>query len=309
VVPADQTLAAASGTVTACAWCGRELDSRARRRAGRVDCAACGVATTDPVPTDAELDAAYSGWYRPDAGRFSGVGDRVLRRLRGSLARRIDRTAPAGPVLDVGAGDGVLVTALRNRGRSATGLERGASSHPHVEDRDIESVEGTWAAIVFWHSLEHLRRPGPALDAAVERLAPGGLLVVAVPDARSLQARLFGDRWLGLDLPRHLVHCTRPALVTALTTRGLRVERLSGTRGGQVFFGWLHGLIASLPGHVDLYDAIRRPAARRAAMTPVARIAALAGAVALSPVALLGAAVEVAGRRAGSAYVEARRVR
>src|SRR6478609_4143145 len=128
-----------------CRWCGAPLDDRSAHLAGRTLCVACGVATTDPFPTSEQLDAAYSIWYRPDGGRFSGPGDRLLRRTRGRLATRVDRLAPPGPVLDVGSGDGTLVAALRATGREAHGLERG--------DRELAGIDEPQAAIVFWHAL------------------------------------------------------------------------------------------------------------------------------------------------------------
>src|SRR4051794_23488577 len=113
--------------VTQCRWCGGPLDGAAERLRGRVRCPHCGVQTTDPWPTPSELEAAYGEWYRPDSGRFSGPGDRLLRRTRARLAVRIDELAPPGRILDVGAGDGTLVRALQRRGRAALGLERGAA--------------------------------------------------------------------------------------------------------------------------------------------------------------------------------------
>src|SRR4051794_34733573 len=124
--------APAAGAVTRCRWCGAPFDARAEHLAGRTRCAACGVATTDPFPTPEQLDAAYGAWYRPDAGRFSGPGDRLLARTRARLAARVDDLAPPGPVLDVGAGDGTLVAALRGAGREALGLERGSRDVAHV---------------------------------------------------------------------------------------------------------------------------------------------------------------------------------
>jgi hypothetical protein len=168
-------------------------------------------------------------------------------------------------------------------------------------------MTGSWSAIIFWHSLEHLRQPVRALRHAAKLVVPGGTLVVAVPNATSTQARLFGDRWLALDLPRHLVHITPPALLSELEKLGFRIERVSYLRGGQVLFGWLHGLVAQFPGHPDLYDAIRRSSARQAAQSPAFLLYTLAaGAVAL-PTALVGTAVEVAKRSGGTVYVEARR--
>lgn len=291
--------------MTACVWCGAPLD-QGERLPGRVRCSRCGVATTSPWPGEAELARAYGGWYRPASGRFSGFGDRLLRRTRGRLARRLRRIAPPGPVLDVGAGDGALVAALRREGREATGLDPFASA-PHVRRGELaDEEEGAWAAVVFWHSLEHLPRPAAALEEAARLLAPGGVIVVAVPNSDSLQARAFGDRWLALDPPRHLVHLTGRALRTRLRELGLRVERVSYLRGGQVVFGWLHGLVGLLPGNPSLYDAIRRRGARSAPLSGARRAAIVLAAVLLLPLALLATALEACSRRGGTVYVEAR---
>src|SRR3954447_21604943 len=290
---------------THCAWCGAELAEAAPRGGGVVRCARCGAATTDPWPSEATLKTAYEGWYRPAGGRFSGPGDAFLKRSRGALARRLDEIAPPGPVLDVGAGDGTLLDALRHQGREAVGLEL-VSTRPDIKAADIAELDRrNFAAIVFWHSLEHLPRPADALARAAELLAPSGVLVLAAPNSDSLQARLFKERWLALDLPRHLVHLPAKALTQRLRELGLRITRTSHLRGGQVVFGWLHGLVGALPSHPDLYDAIRRPQARRGSITPARRAATPPAATALAPVALAGAAAEAAARRGGSIYVEA----
>jgi SAM-dependent methyltransferase len=288
-----------------CAWCGTPLGPAGARPAGRRRCAACGVATTHPWPTPAELERAYER-YRPDSGRFTGVGDSVLRRTRARLAARIDDEAPPGPVLDVGAGDGTLLDALRSHGREAVGLERD-SPRADVREADITELGERWSAIVFWHSLEHLPDAGPAIDHAGGHLRPGGVLLVAVPNSSSLQARVFGDRWFHLDLPRHLVHLHARALTARLRSLGLTVTRVSYWRGGQLLFGWLHGLVGTLPGRPDLYDAIRRPEARSRPMSARTRALALGAGVVLFPLAALATVVEVGVRRGGTVYVEARR--
>ncbi len=289
-----------------CAWCGHRFGSTDEYLTGRIRCARCGVATTTPWPSDEQLSAAYADWYRPESGRFSGLGDKVLRRMRSTLADRLHRILPPGPVLDVGAGDGTLVEAFVRRGREAVGLEPYASG-PHIRDAEIDEVDGNWSAVIFWHSLEHLRQPARALGHAATLLSPGGMLVIAVPNAASLQARVFGDRWLALDLPRHLVHLTPPALLATIEAAGLRVERVSYLRGGQVVFGWVHGFVGKLPWHPDLYDSIRRSEARQASRGPVLRLYALAAALAALPLALAATAVEVAARSGGTIYIEARR--
>lgn len=293
-----------------CPWC--EAPQPELPLPGRLEqytvtrCAACGVGVTRPQPDALTLERAYADWYRPDEGRFSGPGDTVLQRTRATLAARIDKVAPAGRVLDVGAGDGGLVRALRARGRDALGLERHARDE-HVVDARIEDVGTGWAAIVFWHSLEHLTDAGAQFDAAAQALKPGGVLLIAVPNLASEQARRFGPRWLALDLPRHVVHLDTDALAHRAERRGLVVQRTSAWRGGQVVFGYLHGLTGRLPGAPDLYDAIRRPEARQRPMRPGTRIAVLGAAAALLPLAAVAALGEVLDGDAGTTYLELRR--
>lgn len=290
---------------TECLWCGAGLDRSALHLAGRVVCGNCGCGTTDPLPDEASLDAAYRT-YRPDGPRFAFGGEALLRRSRATLANRIDRAAPSGRVLDVGAGDGNLIDALSALGRPSIGLER-KPARDDILDLPVSEVEGEFAAIVFWHSLEHLPDPSGAIEAAHNLLVPGGLIFIAVPDLAGRQARIFGDRWLHLDLPRHLVHLRSDSLVEGLRRRGFVTEVTSGTRAGQNLIGWLDGLVRSLPGDLNLYQALRRKGSRQIPMTETRRLLSIAAGVVLAPVAIALSAIEIATGRTGSIYVEARR--
>jgi len=290
-----------------CIWCGATLESADPDGRGHqvARCPSCGTGTTIPRPTPAQLDAAYATWYRPSGGRFSGGGDLLLRSLRGRIARWVDALSPPGPILDVGAGDGAMLDALHQRGRSAVGLER-ESKRPDVRSGSLADCEGDWAAIVMWHSLEHLPAPRQALTEAAQRLRPGGTLFVAVPNFSSLQAQTFGSRWFHLDLPRHLSHLTAGGLLSALREESLVPVQVSYLRGGQVAFGWLQGLVGLLPGHPNLYQVIRRPTARETTVFR-GRWATLVAAAVLSPFAAVAAGTEVALRRGGTVCVVARR--
>lgn len=292
-----------------CVWCGEPLDGSAKRETGRTICGYCGTGTTDPLPDPPSLDAAYGDWYWPSSGkRFGLVGDHLLRRSRASMAARIDESAPPGPILDVGAGEGTLIDALKARGREARGLER-LPSREDIVDLSLPEVERSdFAAIVFWHSLEHLPDSGPVMKAAAERLRPGGVVFVAVPDLGSPQARFFGDRWIHLDLPRHLVHLTTSSLTTVMEADGLKVTSTSRTRAGQNLIGWLDGFVRMLPGGLNLYQALRRKSARRIEMSGGQRVLSIVAGIVFFPVALVCAAVEVATGNSGTIYVEGRLV-
>jgi hypothetical protein len=65
--------------------------------------------------------------------------------------------------------------------------------------------------------------------------------------------------------------------------------------------------VAALPGHHDLYAAIRRPEARDAAIDGRRRAGALGIGGALAPLAAGLTVAEVAAHAGGTIYVEARR--
>jgi SAM-dependent methyltransferase len=295
-----------------CPWCATSTATATPSGGRRVRCSGCGVQLTWPWPDAAELDAAYAGWYRPEGGRFSGPGDAILRVTRGSIAHRIDRVAPPGLVIDVGAGDGHLLDALARRGRPVLGLERGGSSRPDLMDAalaDLERPDGGAAAIVLWHVIEHLADPRDTVRHAARLLADDGLLLIACPNAESRQARSFGDRWLAWDQPRHLVHLHPEALVRGLREDGFAIETVGHLRAGQSVFCALHGLAGRIPGTADLYDAIRRPDARSAPIDAGTRAWTIAAAGATLPLAALAAVAEAADGRGASIYLEARRRR
>ena len=59
---------------------------------------------------------------------------------------------------------------------------------------------------------------------ALEWLAPGGLLIIEVPNAGGLGGAIFGKAWSGLELPRHLSHFSPATLERAVEQAGGRVK-------------------------------------------------------------------------------------
>jgi hypothetical protein len=66
--------------------------------------------------------------------------------------------------------------------------------------------------------IEHLVRPGDALDRVAAR-APGGILCLVLPDAGSRVARRMGARWWSV-IPTHVQYFNRRSLATLLGRHG-----------------------------------------------------------------------------------------
>jgi SAM-dependent methyltransferase len=128
-------------------------------------------------------------------GRPSTVGS-ALERLQATLDQH-QHQRPAPRVLEAGCGSSSLVrlpadATLVGLDISARQLERNHALHDKLQG-DIQSYRfapASFDLIVCWDVLEHLAAPERALKRLVEALAPGGLLVLGMPNALSLKGVL-----------------------------------------------------------------------------------------------------------------------
>lgn len=248
----------AAGSLDACPVCSRTasweaIPTRPDPGFSVVRCAECGYGRSFPVVGDAEIGRWYpQAYYGEDNVRFNRLFEALVRVFRKRRARWIARLSRPGPALDVGCGRGFLLRTLKDLGYGVQGVELSEHAARHARALGIDVhvgpfrsgpfVRGTYHAVIFWHSLEHLRNPFEAIAWAGELLAPGGLLVVAVPNLDSLQARLFGGDWFHLDVPRHYVHFGTRSLRRTLERAGFRPLTVSHFSLEQNPYGALQSL-------------------------------------------------------------------
>jgi hypothetical protein len=175
----------------------------------------------------------------------------------------------------------------------------GGEHRAEVRQGDIGSpVWGRrrFGVVTLFHVLEHLPDPRAGVRYAASLLDPGGSLVLQVPNAASFQARLFGIRWYGLDVPRHLLNFTPSALERVLRDCGFEIRRTShfSLRDNP------QALASSLLPALDPMASKVRVGRRRAAL--VRELAYLGLVVGALPFALLESLLG----RGGSIMVEAR---
>ena len=274
-------------------------------------CKRCGSAVTLGLLPSGLYD---TGAYRPDPPRLHRLARPALAlfdRQRLSLARSLAR--PPARLLDAGAGRGRFVAAAAAAGYDAVGIEpsaRGVEAAAaigaavrcmSIEDGEFEpsSVD----VVTLWHVLEHLERPGGALERIHSWLRPRGGLVVGVPNLASLQARVGGGRWYHLDVPRHRTHFTPRGLHELLRSRGFAIVGTHHVLLEHNPFGMWQSLVNSATRHPSyLYNLLKRNA-------PVGSTDLLitAAALPLAPVAALTELAAGLAGRGGTIAVRARR--
>jgi SAM-dependent methyltransferase len=186
-------------------------------------CTKCGLGHTYPQPAD--LSRYYGRHYY---GSRHGVASKFCARRRLRFLEHTANKATKKRLLDVGCGDGSFLIAARGAGWKVMGTEINPSlarsfgldvrqALDHIDDAD------RFDRVTMWHSLEHMKDIKATLRLISKRLAPQGHLIIAVPNNGSLQAGLFGPKWLHLDVPRHLYHFDPGSLRFSLEKAGFRV--------------------------------------------------------------------------------------
>jgi 2-polyprenyl-3-methyl-5-hydroxy-6-metoxy-1,4-benzoquinol methylase len=161
------------------------------------------------------------------------------------LRRRIRALPPGRRLLDLGAAGGHLGRAVRDRCAFLAGVEPdpalpSACREGYDDWRSTDALSaGAWDApfdvVVCGDVLEHLPRPEALLARIREWLAPGGVLLVSVPNVANVTVRAalllgrfpYADK--GILDRTHLRFYTRRSARRLLEDAGFRVERVSAT--------------------------------------------------------------------------------
>lgn len=158
----------------------------------------------------------------------------------------VRRLSPPGRVLDVACGEGFAARDLIRYGfqvcgvdNDPTALEKAALYYQQTiladVENDLPALDGQFEVIIFADILEHLADPAAVLARFTALLAPGGLVVVSVPNVAHWYVRLnllrgrfdYGQR--GILDRTHLRFFTLRTARRFLEEAGFRIDALDST--------------------------------------------------------------------------------
>jgi 2-polyprenyl-3-methyl-5-hydroxy-6-metoxy-1,4-benzoquinol methylase len=202
---------------------------RPRRKSGITvsikKCRNCRLIYSSPLPVPFDIQDHYgippesywhAGYFVLDPNYFAGEI---------KTARTLLDFKPGMRSLDIGAGIGKCMIALKNAGFDAWGFE---PSKPYYEralskmnippDRlrlgmveEMEYEPGSFDFITFGAVFEHLYHPAASLEKAFRWLKPGGVIHIEVPSSKYLASkmvnfyyRLIGTNYVSNLSPMHV---------------------------------------------------------------------------------------------------------
>ncbi|MDT8402136.1 MAG: class I SAM-dependent methyltransferase [Bacteroidales bacterium] len=186
-------------------------------------CSSCSFIFTNNYP--AEKDSA--GYYQSDdyishSDTSSGMMNKLYHIARDLMLAakfrmlRKESGLKSASVLDIGSGTGYFLFYVSKKNWECLGIEISREARDYalsknnlklmppeaIDDIKAESID----IITMWHTLEHFYHPEDYFASACKILKKDGLLVIALPNHRSYDAKKYRDLWAAWDVPRHLWH-------------------------------------------------------------------------------------------------------
>ncbi|QYJ69027.1 class I SAM-dependent methyltransferase [Flavobacterium litorale] len=138
-----------------------------------------------------------------------------------------------GKLLDIGAGTGDFLLAAKQSGWDITGIEPSQKAKNIAQNKgvvftdDLASIpDASLDALTLWHVLEHVPDVAKQITELKRIIKPDGVIVVAVPNFKSYDAKYYGTYWAAYDVPRHLWHFSKTAIKKLFGMQGMQVVKI-----------------------------------------------------------------------------------
>ena len=192
---------------------------------------------TQPVPEN--LNSFYQGEnYISHTDSKKSLVDVLYHRIKSRNLRKklqlienqetIDKK-----LLDIGAGTGDFLLYAQNRGFEVSGVEPSDKARQKAKEKganlanDLSHFLGAkFDVITLWHVLEHLPDLSNQIRTISSLLNRDGVLVVAVPNFYSWDARHYGTYWAGYDVPRHLWHFSKRSIARLFDEHSVKIKKI-----------------------------------------------------------------------------------
>ena len=135
----------------------------------------------------------------------------------------------SGRILDIGTGTGDFLKSFDPKRWEKYAIEPNEDLHQRLKENNISLLDGVdkiknhkFDVITLWHALEHIPNLEETLQSIRESLTPNGILVIAVPNYKSFDAKFYKSFWAAWDVPRHVWHFSKQGLISLCQTFDLK---------------------------------------------------------------------------------------
>lgn len=206
-----------------------------------VQCSSCGFKFTNPRPEENELGKYYkSEEYVSHSNTKKGFVNSTYQSVRKyTLLKKlqlISKYFKSGKILDIGCGTGEFLNICKSAKWQTVGIEPDDDAREMAiknygldvrKESDLSLLEGgSFDIISMWHVLEHVPKLNERIEELKRLIKPNGIIIIAVPNCNSLDAKIYKQDWAAYDVPRHLYHFSPQDISTLFSKHGMKVFRI-----------------------------------------------------------------------------------
>ncbi len=196
-------------------------------------CTGCGNRWTY-ISEEIDSEALYEDEVYAVVDNRKSIFERIIFREAGKVLEITNSllAAKSKRLLDFGSGKGLFLAVAKEAGWQGMGIETAKDRADFAREKYSVEVrqefysggkieENNFDLITLNHVLEHLPDPLVLLKELLDsNLSKDGLVYIEVPRADSWQAKIAGQNWMHLDIPKHLTHWTEAGLEKELNQIG-----------------------------------------------------------------------------------------
>ena len=256
-----------------------------------VKCTDCGLVYMNPQISPEDVKAFYPDDYAPHKSHLDKAGksekmskSRLVRSLPRLLLQKLNEKSC---VLDVGCGSGKFLNEIKSVfGCKVYGLDISEQAAKTAkDDYGIEVFTGVvtvapfppdyFDVITAWQYLEHVHNPLESLQMFYRLLKPDGFCLISTPNFNSFNAKIFRDRWFGLECPRHLYIYTPETINKLLQKAGFSLAAVSYDKSSKNLINSLQYYFYENNYSPEHRDRVKNTLMIKAVLSPMSRIFAL----------------------------------
>lgn len=197
-----------------------------------------GILKTSPIPPD--LDKYYESKeyisHHQDSGSLKEKVYKFAQSFNLNYKRNIvaKETFRNAKVLDYGCGAGEFIKYIEEDfqtygyepnydARNAALKKAGKTQFiDNVQDLENESLD----VITMWHVFEHIDNQEDMLQLFYNKLKTNGLMIIAVPNHTSYDAKYYQEYWAAYDVPRHIYHFSKSGMEKLFNSEKWKLKKI-----------------------------------------------------------------------------------
>lgn len=190
-----------------------------------------GVFKTSPIPQNISKYYESEDYisHHQDSGSLKEKLYKFLQSFNLQYKKTIllDRIQKGSKVLDYGCGAGEFVKYIENDfhtfgfepDEDARKAAQSKTSKAFIVDT-LDAIEDySLDAITLWHVFEHIENQDEMLEIFNKKLKDKGLLIIAVPNPTSYDAKHYKEYWAAYDVPRHVYHFSKKGMENLISKK------------------------------------------------------------------------------------------